>query len=131
MSIWGHRVSVKLVAPIVAALTLGAFAVALARSTPREITLVARGMAFYMYDGDLPNPTLTVKAGERVRLVLNNQDRGILHDVAVPGMRAALEPVGWSDSAAVTFEVPMTPGTYEYHCRPHMMMMRGRIIVQD
>ena len=30
----------------------------------------------------------------------------------------------------VTFEVPGRPGTYDYVCEPHAMMMRGRIIVQ-
>jgi|SoiMethySBSTD1v2_1073268.scaffolds.fasta_scaffold01805_23 FtsP/CotA-like multicopper oxidase with cupredoxin domain len=130
MSIWGHRISVKLIAMCVAVLTLGAFAAALSRPAPREITLVTRGMAFYLEGGDLPNPTLTVRAGERVRVVLRNDDRGIRHDFAVPDVSAALDPIGWNESSDVTFEVPGTPGTYEYHCRPHMMMMRGRIVVQ-
>jgi len=130
MSIWGHRISVKLIAMCVAVLTLGAFAAALSRPAPREITLVTRGMAFYLEGGDLPNPTLTVRAGERVRVVLRNDDRGIRHDFAVPDVSAALGPIGWNESSDVTFEVAGTPGTYEYHCRPHMMMMRGRIVVQ-
>ena len=130
MSIWGHRISVKLIAMCVAVLTLGAFAAALSRPAPREITLVTRGMAFYLEGGDLPNPTLTVRAGERVRVVLRNDDRGIRHDFAVPDVSAALDPIGWNESSDVTFEVPGTPGNYEYHCRPHMMMMRGRIVVQ-
>jgi plastocyanin len=27
------------------------------------------------------------------------------------------------------FEVPTTPGTYEYVCRPHLAMMRGTLRV--
>jgi FtsP/CotA-like multicopper oxidase with cupredoxin domain len=121
----------KMVITPVVVLLLGSLAVALTRPAPREITLVARGMVFYLENGDVPNPTLTIKAGERVRVVLRNEDRGISHDFSVPGLRAALDPIGWNDTADVTFEVPATPGTYEYHCRPHMMMMRGTIVVHD
>jgi len=131
MSIWGHRVSAKLVVTAVAVLALGAFAVALTRPAPREITLVVRGMAFYLDGNELPNPTIIVKAGERVRVVLRNEERGIQHDFAVPAMRAVLQPIGWNQSAEVVFAVPETPGVYDYWCRPHMTMMRGKIIVQD
>ena len=129
MSIWGYRVSVKLIAMTVAVVMLGALAAALARPAPREVTLVARGMTFYLENGNQPNPTLTFKAGERVRIVLRNEDRGISHNVAVPSSQAEFSPIGWNQSAAVVFEVPEAPGTYEYWCRPHMMMMRGTIIV--
>ena len=130
MSIGGYRVSVKVVATtVVVGLVLGVLAVALARPAPREVTLVARGMAFYLEHGDQPNPTLTFKPGDRVRIVFKNQDRGIQHNVAVPSFNAEFAPIGWNQSAAVVFEVPATPGTYEYWCRPHMMMMRGTIVV--
>ena len=131
MSIWGHKVSAKMVATVVVVLLLGAFAVAVTRPAPREVTLVARGMAFYLENGDQPNPTLTFKRGDRVRIVLRNQDRGIQHNFVMPSVRKAeLQPIGWNESADVVFEVPETPGTYEYWCRPHMMMMRGTIVVQ-
>ena len=130
MSIWGRRVSIKLVITAVVIVLLSGFAIAVTRPAPRQITLVARGMVFYLEDGDVPNPTLTVRAGERVRVVFRNLDRGILHDFTVPGLHAALDPVGWNASDDVTFDVPETPGIYEYHCRPHMMMMRGKIIVE-
>jgi FtsP/CotA-like multicopper oxidase with cupredoxin domain len=73
MSFWGRRVSVKalIAATAVAVLLLGVLAVAVTRPA-REITLVARGMAFYLENGDLPNPTITVKPGERVRIMLRN-----------------------------------------------------------
>jgi heme/copper-type cytochrome/quinol oxidase subunit 2 len=115
----------------VAVLLLGVFAVALTRPAPREVTLTVRGMAFYLEGNELPNPTITLRAGERVRVVLRNEERGIQHDFAVPAMRAALEPIGWNESSDVTFVVPETPGEYDYWCRPHMLMMRGKIIVQD
>jgi hypothetical protein len=131
MSFWGKRVSAGLLATAVIALLLGAFAVALTRPAPREIALVVRGMAFYLEDGGDPNPVIHLQAGERVRIVLRNEERGIQHDFASPAMRAALDPIGWNQSADVTFVVPDTPGTYDYWCRPHMLMMRGKIIVQE
>ena len=132
MSFWGRRVSVKalIAATAVVVMLLGVLAVAVTRPA-REITLVARGMAFYLEDGDLPNPTITVKPGERVRILLRNEERGIRHDFAVPSLRAALEPLGWNESGYVIFEAPDVPGLYEYWCRPHKMMMRGQIVVQE
>lgn len=130
MSFWGHRVSAKLVITAVTVLLLGVLAVAVTREEPREITLVARGMAFYLENGDLPNPTITVKPGERVRIVLRNEERGIRHDFAVPSLRAALDPLGWNESGSVTLDAPEVPGLYEYWCRPHKMMMRGKIVVE-
>jgi hypothetical protein len=130
MSFWGHRVSAKLVVTAVAVLLFGVFAVALTRPAPRAITLTVRGMAFYLDGNDQPNPTITLHAGERVRVVLRNEERGVRHDFAVPAMSAALDPIGWNESSDVTFVAPATPGTYDYWCRPHMLMMRGKIIVQ-
>ena len=131
MSLWGYRVSVKLIVTAVAVVLLGVFAVALTRPQPREIRLVAKGMAFYLEDGDQPNPTIIVKPGERVRIVLSNQDRGLRHDFAVPSLDAALEPLTWNRSDDVVFEAPATPGIFDYWCRPHMTMMRGKIVVQN
>jgi FtsP/CotA-like multicopper oxidase with cupredoxin domain len=121
-----------MIATAVVVLLLGVFAVAVSRPAPREITLVVRGMAFYLDGNELPNPTITVKAGERVRVVLRNEERGIQHDFAVPAMNAAVDLIGWNQASDVTFTVPETPGVYDYWCRPHMLMMRGKIvIVQD
>ena len=133
MSIWGYRLTSKLIAVGVLVVLVGTLA-GVAAVTPtedREITLVARGMAFYLLgDPTTPNPTITLKAGERVRIVLRNDDRGMTHDFAVPAVDAALDPIDWNEDEDVTFDVPTTPGRYEYICRPHMLMMRGQIIVR-
>jgi plastocyanin len=132
MSIWGHRVTAKLIAVAVAVAGVGALAAAVSRPADREITLVARGMAFYLADApDVSNPTIVVQAGERVRVVLRNEDRGVIHDFAVPAVRAALDQITWNEEEDVTFDVPETPGRYEYICRPHALMMRGEIIVRE
>jgi hypothetical protein len=130
MSIWGRRVSIRLVATAVAVVLLGVLAVAVTRPAPREITLVVRGMAFFLESSDLPNPTIVVAPGERVRIVLRNEERGIQHDFAAPRLGAAIDLLGWNESDTVTFVAPSVPGVYDYWCRPHMMMMRGRIMVK-
>ena len=130
MSIFGRRVSGRSVAALAVVLIVGALLPVLSQSPSREITLVARGMAFYV-DGDFstPNPTIHVPAGETVRIVLRNADPGIRHDFAVPSLGESLDPIAASETASVTFELPDTPGTYEYVCRPHMLMMKGTIVV--
>lgn len=134
MSILGHTVSkavlLKTAVPIMVLLFLAVALPVLTSSPTREVTLVARGMAFYV-DGDAsaPNPTIELKAGERVRIVLRNEDRGMTHDFAVPGIAAAMDAIRWNESADFIFDVPETPGTYQYECRPHRLMMRGLLRV--
>jgi plastocyanin len=134
MSILGHEVSasvsMKVVVTIAGLMLLAALLPARSGPSTREVTLVARGMAFYVDDDpSTPNPTLEVKAGERVRVVLRNEDRGMTHDFAVPVVAAAMNAIRWNESGDMTFDVPDTPGTYEYVCRPHALMMRGTIRV--
>ena len=130
MSVLGLSLSrvalLRMAATIVAVLVLAVLVPALTATPAREITLVTRGMAFYIEgDASTPNPTIAVKAGERVRIVLRNQDRGMTHDFAVPAVAAAADAIRWNQSSDVTFDVPDTPGTYLYECRPHRPMMRG------
>jgi plastocyanin len=134
MSILGQKVSINVSTKVIAAtaglMLLAALLPALSSTPTREVTLIAKGMAFYL-ESDLstPNPTLEVKAGERLRVVLRNQDRGLTHDFAVPAVAAAMNVIDWNESGEVVFDVPDTPGTYEYMCRPHALMMRGTIRV--
>ena len=131
MSMWGRRISIEAVAIVVVLLVVGVLLTAVTRTSAREITLVARGMAFFLEsEPAIPNPTLRLKAGERVRITLRNEERGFTHDFAVPAVDAATDLISWNEDADVTFDVPDRPGTYDYVCEPHAMMMRGRIIVQ-
>jgi plastocyanin len=97
----------------------------------REITLVARDMAFYLEsDPHTPNPTIEVRAGDIVRVTLRNDERGIGHDFAVPAIGdASLDLLADGERGSVTFTIPSQPGTYEYLCRPHRAMMKGRLRV--
>ena len=100
------------------------------RSAAREITLVAKEMAFYLAgDEATPNPVIEARPGETLRIVLQNRERGMTHDFAVPAADAATRVLNWNEDGAVTFEVPKEPGTYEYVCRPHLLMMRGTLRV--
>jgi plastocyanin len=110
---------------IVAALPL----VAEPGAAPRQIVLVARGMTFVLEGQSDVNPTIRVAPGERVRIVLRNETRGIVHDFAIPSWEVAIDPLADGEKGDVSFEVPMSVGTYEYQCRPHAQMMRGSIEV--
>jgi plastocyanin len=43
----------------------------------------------------------------------------------VPAIDVATNILNWNQRDAVTFEAPKEPGTYEYVCRPHLLMMKG------
>ena len=109
---------------------LAALLPALTMTPTREVHLVVKGMAFYLEtDLETPNPTIEVRAGERVRVMVRNEDRGLTHDFAVPVAGAMTKEITWNQSGDVVFDVPEEPGTYEYVCQPHRLMMRGTIRV--
>jgi plastocyanin len=98
--------------------------------SPREVTLIARGMTFEVDgQGDASNPVIKVAAGERVRLVLRNEAPGLLHDVAIPAWNVAVDPIRAGETTEVTFTAPHAPGRAEYHCRPHAELMNGFVEV--
>lgn len=124
--------------PLLALLLAGgaiAFAVrAAGYPEPREVTLLARGMAFYLPGDPTPNPRLAAAGGEEIRLVLRNLEAGIPHNVSVPdadgGRETTREVRGAGDTADLTFRAPEAPGEYEYVCTLHSRMMRGVLEVR-
>ena len=129
MSIMGRRVPLPVILLIAFALVVGTLIPVMTRAQVREIHLVARGMAFYVQGSATPNPTIEVTPGERVRIVLHNEDPGISHDFASPAISAAMDAIRQGERGELTLSVPTEPGTYEYWCRPHRPMMRGLIRV--
>jgi plastocyanin len=118
------------VTALVGVLVAVALVPALSWTPDREIVLVVRGMAFYAdSQPGVPNPTLEVRAGERVRVVLSNEDRGLVHDFSVPALDRGLDGIRFNETSELTFTAPDTPGSYEYVCRPHALMMRGTLNV--
>lgn len=104
---------------------------------PREVRLVARDMAYYLPGGTTPNPTLRFAPGERVRVVLVNEDLGLAHDVVAPGLGLATPLVlgrltgqGRGAVASDVVRAPDRPGTHEYVCSLHPVLMRGLIEVR-
>lgn len=114
---------------LIAALFTAWSLVADTASAPREIVLVARGMAFYLPGDERPNPPLRFRPGERVRLVLKNDDPGFVHNFAVPAWTVTMRKLKSGEVGAVEFLVPEEVGRYEYRCTPHGQMMRGTIDV--
>ncbi len=120
---------------VLAAVALGAFAFAGRPggwgSEPREVVLVARHMVFTApRQGGGPNPTLHLKAGERIRLVLENRDPGMRHDLVAPGLGLRTAAVDHAESDRRVFRVTRTAGTYDYYCSFHDRLMRGRMVVK-
>lgn len=102
-----------------------------AAAKPREIRIVVKHMTFYVDGVQAPNPSLRVKAGERIRLVLRNEDAGMTHDFAVKAWQVATKTLtekGQED--AVEFRVPKQRGEIPYQCTPHSEMMKGSIRVE-
>lgn len=96
----------------------------------KEVTLVAKEMAFYLEAGDLPNPTLKFQKGDRVRIHFINQDPGIAHDVVFPNWNVSTGKVNFGDQTQVELKVS-APGEFEYLCSLHATMMWGKLLVSD
>jgi hypothetical protein len=100
------------------------------RAAARPITLVARGMTFVLEESpETPNPVISLRVHERVRLVLRNEAPGLLHDIEIAALNVRLDQIRAGENTSVTFTVPDIPGRHEYRCRPHAEMMRGIVDV--
>ena len=87
-------------------------------------------MTFVLADEpDEANPVISMRAGERVRLVLKNEAPGLLHDLGIPEWGVQVTQIRAGESAEVTFTVPTQTGQYEYLCRPHSELMKGVVEV--
>lgn len=97
----------------------------------RTIDIVVRDMAFYVNDGKAPNPEITLKAGERVRVRVRNEDAGMRHDFTIKAWTIGtkmLDDRGEED--VIEFRAPEAPGIGSYTCTPHPKMMTGTIRVE-
>ena len=96
----------------------------------REVRLVARDMTFYVEGSLEPNPTLAFRAGEKVRLILKNEDAGIDHNFSIPTWDATTKLLEGRGEDAIEFKVPKRKGSEKYTCTPHSEMMRGTIRIE-
>jgi hypothetical protein len=102
----------------------------LSREDDRELRLVAVDRTFYVEGQPTPNPTLKLRAGERIRLVLRNEDEGMRHDLKIPAWNVAVPPINGKGERTLTFRVPDMRGHASYACTPHSSSMMGSIDVE-
>ncbi|HEY7727583.1 MAG TPA: cupredoxin domain-containing protein [Candidatus Eisenbacteria bacterium] len=96
------------------------------RGPVRTITLSMRDYAF-----NGTNPTLVLRAGERVRFVVrNDEDSPVRHNFEIPGLGVPpaedLDPGGIRE---VTVTAPLS-GEYAYGCATHRGM-GGKIVIRS
>ena len=99
------------------------------RTAVRDITLVARDMAFYLDGGSEPNPTIQVRTGETVQLTVLNRDPGLKHNLTIEALGLDMPLLETDASMRVRLRAPSRPGRLPYVCAPHSEMMRGVIEV--
>jgi FtsP/CotA-like multicopper oxidase with cupredoxin domain len=109
---------------------------------PREVVLIAKDMVFAAPEppggasaaaapsGETPGPTIVLRAGERVRIVLRNQDPGMRHDLVADHLGLRTEAIDHGQTDEVDFRVPNAKSEGEYYCSFHSRLMRGRIVVR-
>lgn len=98
---------------------------------PREIVLVASDVAFYLAgQPDKPNPPITLKKGQSVKLVISNAEPDrVLHCFTIAGLNVKTEG---SLAAGETENLLFTArkrGTYPYACLMHPSMT-GKVVVE-
>ncbi|SRR6266542_579170 len=96
----------------------------------RVIHLVVRDMAYHVSGHTEPNPTLHVRRGERVQIIVSNQDLGMKHDFGVDAWQARTRLVDGAGETRIEFVAPATPGEAVYSCTPHGAMMHGTIRIE-
>lgn len=112
---------------------IGGLALAFIQQQPaaREVVLVADGMVFHLPGDPTANPSIAAAPGERLRIVLINQDRGYEHDLQLPSLSAATPLIpGDGSRSEVVITAPTRPGDYDYLCGIHPLMMRGTLRVR-
>ena len=122
------RVGLVLVVVVAAAAMLPR--IVSSRAEVREVTLVVRNMTYYLDGSQTPNPSLRFSPGEKVRLTLRNEDRGMSHDFNVKAWGVATKVLEGTGKDTVTFRVPKRGGSTNYTCTPHTLMMNGAIVVE-
>jgi plastocyanin domain-containing protein len=115
---------------VVALLAMAAMG-SMAKSRVREVSLVARGMAFYVDGGSTANPILHARPSERLRITVVNNAPGMVHDLAIDAVSALTPPLTAGQIASIEFTAPEKPGDYAYRCRPHALMMKGVLTVSE
>jgi plastocyanin len=109
------------------AVTLAVIVRVRAAAKPHAPRTVVLSMRDYTFNGD--NPTLSFRAGERVRFVIRNDETSMIrHNFGIPGLGV---PCDWELGPGEIRHVTLTlesPGTFEYQCCTHRGM-GGKLVV--
>lgn len=98
------------------------------REPAEEIRVVAKNMTYYANGAGDANPAIQLTPGRLVRITFRNDDRGMLHDLAIPAFGVGSGIIEYGTEKSFTFRVPDRPATAAYTCTPHSAMMSGRIL---
>lgn len=98
------------------------------REPAEEIRVVAKNMTYYANGAGDANPAIQLTPGRLVRITFHNDDRGMLHDFAIPAFGVGSGIIEYGAEKSFTFRVPDRPATATYTCTPHSAMMSGRIL---
>jgi len=96
---------------------------------PTIVTVVAQNLSFNV-------ETITANAGQEVTVTLDNQDAGVLHNIAFYTDRSAAQLIAGGElfagaaSETVSFTAPASPGTLFFKCDAHPDQMNGAFVVQ-
>jgi FtsP/CotA-like multicopper oxidase with cupredoxin domain len=87
-------------------------------------------MTYYVDGRAEPNPQLRLRAGERVRLTLRNEDEGMQHDFTIRAWGVGTETINGKGGRTVVFRAPDKRAATAYSCTPHAAMMSGDVVVE-
>lgn len=85
-------------------------------------------------DNKFDKNTITVKAGQKVTVTLDNQDK-IPHNFSVFTTKGGTalytgDYINGGDKKSMTFTAPAKPGNYYFECEIHPETMNGAFVVQ-
>ena len=89
------------------------------------VIVVAKDMKF-----NQTNPTIYVRPGTKIRLVLRNEDPGMRHDLVLEALGLETPIIKEGESAILEFEVE-DEGQFEYICSLHPVLMKGILMVSN
>jgi len=87
-------------------------------------------MTYFVEGTTVPNPTIRVPRGARLRVVLTNNDPGYSHNLIVSAFGIETPLIVKGKSQTIEMSAPLAPGVHVYSCGPHAEMMRGNIAVE-
>ena len=89
------------------------------------VVVVAKDMKF-----NQTNPTIYIRPGTKIRLILRNEDPGMRHDLVLEALGLETPILKKGESAILEFVVE-DEGLFEYICSLHPVLMRGILMVSD